>query len=84
MVDQPDSDESFFLALGSSPPGAADSLELHFSPSLEVDLLDLLDTHDLRHSRVIHASGGPGLAIYLVYSVGGFAAALVGQPYFVT
>jgi hypothetical protein len=76
MADQPNSDGSLFLAFGPSPPGAADSLELHLSPSLEADLLDLLDTHDLRRSQVIHASGGPGLAIYPVYSVGGFATAL--------
>jgi len=78
MANAPDSDEPAFLALEPGPPGAADSLELYISPSLVDDLLDLLDTHHLRRSQVVHASGEPGLAIYLVYSVGGFGAALGG------
>ncbi len=75
MVDQsPGPVEPALVELVPDLPGT-DSLTVRISRRYADDLVELLESHQLRYSKVVYASGGPNLAIYAVYSAAG---ALVG------
>lgn len=61
-------------------PGWPDThaLKLSITPGWADHLVELLESHSLRYSKVVYASGGPGLAIYVVYPVLATTVALGG------